>query len=248
MNWIELVDWLQKQGTLTIVLFVGVVLYLAYRGILKIPGLKKKNKGNPHAGCEHVHDAQVRIGKIMQARMRADYIVNTERVRLQMDAAELTADDIIASLKRHYLKLLKSIWQAETGLVDHADFRGYEAILKAWRAETLTVVRHMMRENNIPENDAEFEQYASVKTGKLIEHFTQFLNDYYSDGYIIKREQLYDAHLGKFRDMQSVMPEVKEKLYKFFRQAKRIYIDQMGLVKKLESDIEAAMPSKEDAA
>lgn len=245
--WINFLTWLQAQGTLTIIVAIGILVYMAYKGIINIPGIKKRKVevgGNPHLRCTNYNDLLLRIDTAMEARMEIDFILNIERVREQMMDAELVVEEVLSLMKKHYLKMLKGKIGEKRGLTGHVDYKGYVNLLRGLRGELLNYLRYMFRENHIPVTEPEYVSWEKQKIAKLSDKVTTYLNDFYLSNALVDREHLYDSHYGKVNGADGIMTDVVEKAKAGLRRAKIISEEKDKKVLTLKNKIKALLPEE----
>lgn len=241
-------DWLNAQGVLTIIVACGLFLYLAYRGVIKIPGIQKKmSKGNPHEGCIHVNDVMIRFDAVIETVIKRDKIIFIERVREQMMIAEVVVSECLGLMRTHYLKVLKEKTGTKDGLISNPEYKCYENMLKGLREFQLTKLRFIFRENHIPVEEAQFAEWARRKANKLISETTEYINASFVGGKV-GREYLYDTHYGKVDKYQGIVNDVKDKIIDGFRQAKIIGEEKEAKANKLKNEVKALLPRESENA
>jgi len=239
--WIAFFAWLETQGPLTVILTLGFLFYLVYRGIIKLPGVQvkirdRKMKGvNPHAGCQHVSDFQVRVGKAIQLILDKAFLINTERIRLQMIEAEHKVDELLSGASKTYISLLNKELGTTSGITNHPDYKNYNVLLRAVRYEVLAKVRYIYKENHIPINEAEFNDWANSRAEQIVTKVTYWLDDYYMDDAIVDRKTVYKANYARIADIRNA-------IIGHFRLARQISIAQEKKCEELDKQINECLP------
>lgn len=241
-------DWLNAQGTLTIIVACGICAWLLYKGVIRIPGIKKKiTKGNPHENCVHVNDVMIRFDSVIEAVIERDRIIYIERVREQMMIAEVVLSEILGLMRMHYLKVLKEKVGGKDGLISNPEYKGYENLLKGLREFLLTKIRFLFRENHIPREEAQYNAWAKAKIQKLVSETTEYLNSFYV-GEKISRELLYDTHHGKVDRYHGIIDAICATAEAGLRQAKIVGEEKEAEAERIRKKVKALLPKESSDA
>jgi len=148
-------------------IFLIVVLFLAYKGVIKIPWIPIGNK------CKE------NVKKIWM-------IKTIETLYEQMNVFEVAHESIMFTLKKAYLDLTK----------DEKDNQHYELITDDAQKECKSKIRKWLRENHLTEyTDGEWSTYKKTKIDLLLETVAYHFDLKYKDNFFtIPRMDLLDKN------------------------------------------------------
>lgn len=203
---------------LKIVLIVGV-LFLTYKGAIKIPFLPIGNK-TTHDGCNLQHDIDRIIKESVeksQSILRIKYI---DTLYEQMSALEVIHDDITIKMKGIYSEIA----------TNQKDIDHYRLLVDDIEKELKGLIRKWYKENHFTSRtELEFATYVNEKVEHLIKRVSYHLDDRYK-GFEISRDII------KEKNFTDLVPMAQESFKKAFYLAREISREKESLVKKIEGN------------
>jgi len=227
---LKLLAFIQTMDPEIAILYTIIALVGVYKGIIKLPVLKKTKSGNPHAGCSNEQNLLRIVDKAVNTVARRIQIEERDTLREQMNAAEVYLMEMKKIMKSAYLTMVKEFRGGQKdGLADLKDVQHYVEILDNMETEVLGKFRRWMKENHfIERSEEEFRIYVDGKIKYIDDFITEILNQRYSSAvFEISREKLYDHNI--------LVPSVAahELIREFFYKARDISRAKKKLVKEL---------------
>ena len=203
---------------LKIVIIVGL-LFLAYRGVIKIPFIPIGNK-TTHDGCNLQHDIDRIIKESVEKSQKILRIKYVETLYEQMSALEVIHDDITLKMKSIYAELATNT----------KDIEHYNLLVDNMEKEIKGLIRKWFKENHFTtRSEMEFAAYVDEKVSHLIQRVSYHLDTRYK-GFKISREVLYETN------KLQLIPLAQEKFKKAFYTAREISREREDQVKGIEND------------
>ena len=230
-----------------------IVLFLGYKGILKIPFIKKKEI-KTHDGCplfgdherliqEAVKRAETETKKIYKNVI--DQIIKEHKLDKEVFSLRAKNSELIKEYKTHDILLeqmsVVSIKQARVMslmLNAHADInstpsenKNYANLLLKPKSEIKTMIRQWLRLNGYAEKTvAEFELYKEEHINLIISYVTEYLNNNYV-GFSSSRSNL------KVKNLTEAVPEIKAIYNRMFDECRNISIKYQKKINELEEEV-----------
>jgi len=233
---ITLWGWVESQGVIAIILFLGALGIFIWKviGPKIFPKAYKKK-------CYSVQDEQSRWDSGINIQQRIDFLLNIKRVELQMNHLEYVLEDILDNMKKIYARLLKNITGENTGLINHREYKGYSILLDSIKMCIISQCRTEYKRNHIPDNEAEFLDWSEKLFHKVNTTITEELNIWYPEEAIISREALYDAHYGKIPEIMvdgtpGIIYYLEKEMCKHFRSIRDISTEQKISVQEMQEE------------
>jgi len=216
MAWVQLIKWLQSQDTLTLIIALGILIFLIYKGIIRIPSINKtirrKKCENPHISCINYIDLGNRLSKLMVLKTEIDRIINLDILREQMNLVDQIVYDIRKKMELHFDKILKNQQPDIQDVNSSIEHKIFENIAKLGEKTIRDLFRFIMKENRIPNNEAEFILYAKNRANNVINRVIEELSVNWHRGLSITKEIYMKAYYGKIQDFRDLNSEIEEQI------------------------------------
>ncbi len=245
IGWIQLVQWIQSQDTLTIIIALGITCYLIYKGIIQIPGINnklKRSKGNPHINCRNYKDLEIRLSRLMIVKTEIDRLINIEILKEQMNYIDQIVYNIRKKLERHFDILLKKEKPNIENINVSKEHISFENLTKIIEHTIKDIMRFAMKENHIPQKEAEFILYANIKIDHIIQHIEEDLNVNWHSGIGIPKHIHSESLCGSVPGVFNVKTDIKEILLNTFRKCREIYDMKWQEAVKYDNEAAALFP------
>jgi len=198
-----------------------VLGYLAFKGIIKIPGFGTKNGGNVHAKCGNFDSVINLINNaisIYQKTIRIKYI---ETLYEQMTLLEVVHEDITLKMLADFRGLTHDI----------KDIRNYRVLIKNMEHELKNLFRKWCKENHFTQRtETEYLIYIKEKLQLIQKVITARLDDEFVD-YGVSREDL------RADNIKHLIPYIQDKYTKIFYDFRDISASKEKEVKKLNESL-----------
>jgi hypothetical protein len=227
MMWIKLIEWVQSQDTLTIIIAIGIFVYLIYKGVINIPSISEKIKhrkgGNPHLHCVNYPDLGNRLSRLMVIKTDIDRTVNIDILKEQMNLVDQVTYDIRKKSEHHFEKLLRIDKPNIENVSASPEHIAFENIARLGEQISKDILRFVMKENHIPEPEAEFILYAKDRTNHIINHVSEEFAMRWHKGLGISKDRHTDACRGKIPGVPNLKDEVEDIIIATLRKCRDVY-------------------------
>lgn len=243
MVWINFIEWLQQQDTLTLIIALGIIVYLIYKGTIQLPFLKINKNKNPHINCKNYPELKHRLSRLMEIKTEQDRKINIEILKDQMAIVDQTAYAIRNKMEKLFYNLLCKNFPEEFNNGNTAvEYKAFENITKSSEAVIKDILRFTMKENHMPTNEAEFLLYASEKAKNIVDHVSDDLDIRWHKGLRIKRNEYRKACFGELENFKDLSNQIKDILIKTIRKCRNIYEESIYEIQRYDNEAAVLFP------
>jgi hypothetical protein len=152
-------------------------------------------------------------------------IVNIENntLRRQLNYSEQKLSQLKYLMTNSYSALLASKLQVHEDVKLHKDYRSYQILISMLIKDLIdNVLKEALIENHLDEmSSKEWESYISDKTNYILNYTEDFLDNLYSDGKMVLRNESYEAERKLFPEMKALFTEIFDTVKEIGIQAKK---------------------------
>lgn len=212
------------------------VPFLIKKGVnIKAKGVEIGNGGRqvPHDKPVTAKDVLLVVEWTTLTSRKISHMEEIQLIKEQMNYAEAQMGEVRDTLRRTYLKLLKSIKGDSTGLIQTHESHDYENIMKILTTVMIDEFRVIFRENHLVDrNELDFETYIRAKKEHFNTRITEVLNDIYPPDTKPTREELYEENIKNMAHVLDIFENV-------IRQGKYISVEYNKRKKDLLDELDS---------